>query len=141
MLISTRTSYSIRAMYELARHYGKNPTSITYISQRQQIPETYLEQLLFSLKGAGLVTGIRGINGGYILSKEPKDINLTDILKVTEGNTIVSKCLMTGDTCSVRGVCPAHNVLMEVQGEIFKHFSGISLQELIDRNTEDEEGV
>ncbi len=140
MLISTRTSYSIRALYELALNYGIGPVSISYMVEKQQIPETYLEQLLFLLKGADLVTGIRGINGGYILKREPEQISLADILKVTEGEQIISKCLMTGDTCSVREVCPAHDILIEMQDEFFKQMSKISLRDVVDRKKNTLEG-
>jgi len=134
MLLSTRTSYSIRALYELAKYYGKKPISISYISEKEQIPETYLEQLLFMLKGAGIVSGVRGINGGYVLSRSPEEINLTDILKVTEGDNIISKCLMTGDTCPAREFCPAHDLLIGIQDDFFKYLSTISLQDILENN-------
>lgn len=138
MLLSTRTSYSIRALYELAKYYGLKPISISYISDKEQIPETYLEQLLFMLKKADIVEGIRGINGGYILKRKPEEITITDILKVTEGDTIVSKCLTEGDTCSAREFCPAHELLTDIQDKFFEYLSTISLQDVLDNNVKKE---
>ena len=134
MLFSTRTGYSIRALYELARNYGSGPISISYMSEKQKIPETYLEQLLYILKGSDIVEGVRGVNGGYILTKAPKDVNLADILKLTEGKNNIMKCMQGEDKCLIRDVCPAHDILNDIQVSVYNVLAAISLQDIVDKN-------
>ena len=66
MKLSTKGRYGLRALIDLAQYSGETPVSITSISDRQNISERYLEQLMGMLKRSGLVKSIRGAGGGYI---------------------------------------------------------------------------
>ena len=68
---STRGEYGVRLMVELARHHGSGPVSLTEIADHEDLPRPYLEQLVVSLREAGLVASTRGARGGYELSREP----------------------------------------------------------------------
>lgn len=85
-LISTKGVYGLTAMYELSKHEGDTPVQIKEISSNANIPQNYLEQLLSKLRRAELVTSIRGAKGGYILSRDAKDISVKDILIALEGD-------------------------------------------------------
>ena len=65
MKLSTKGRYGLRAMIDLALYSEQEPVSIQSIALRQNMSERYLEQLMASLKKAGLVTSIRGAAGGY----------------------------------------------------------------------------
>ena len=78
MKLSTKGRYGVKAMVDLAIHYGDAPVSIKTISNRQSISEYYLEQLFSPLRKAKLITSIRGAQGGYVLGREPKDIKVSD---------------------------------------------------------------
>src|SRR5699024_1488898 len=80
MKLSTKGRYGLRAMIDLARYSEKEPVSLSSIAERQYLSEGYLEQLVAMLKKAGLVAGIRGAQGGYVLAKDPSDISVGDIL-------------------------------------------------------------
>lgn len=84
--ISTRGEYGLRAMLDLAQHYGQGPVPVKRIAERQQLSEHYLEQLMGGLRKAGLVTSVRGAQGGYLLAKAPETIVVGDILRVLEGS-------------------------------------------------------
>lgn len=84
MKLSTKGKYGIRAMVDLAIHYGDTPVSIKSIAQRQKISEYYLEQLFSPLRRAKLIKSVRGAQGGYVLNREPKDITIADIMNVLE---------------------------------------------------------
>jgi len=71
MKLGTRTRYGTRAMLELPLHYGNGPVSAGEIAARQQLSCKYLEQLLVSLKAAGLVRSVRGTQGGHVLARPP----------------------------------------------------------------------
>lgn len=104
MKISTRGRYGLKAMIDLASHYDiKECVSLKSIANRQGIPDNYLEQLMVVLKKAGLVTSVRGAQGGYILNKSPEEISVGDLLNVLEGSTNLVACL--DNTESVKARC------------------------------------
>ena len=79
MKISTRARYGTRALLDLAMNYGKGKVMVKDIARRQQVSPRYLEQLLFTLKLAGMVKSVRGTGGGFILAKSPQEIKIIDI--------------------------------------------------------------
>lgn len=94
MKISTRGRYGIKAMVDLAINSNdKKCVSLKSIANRQGIPENYLEQLMSVLKKAGVVTSVRGAQGGYILNKAPQDISVGDLLEILEGSLTLVDCL------------------------------------------------
>ena len=87
MRLSTRGRYGLKAMVDLAMAYGDGNVNIGALAAQQGISDAYLEQLVASLKKAGLVSSVRGAQGGYSLSREPSQINVGDILRALEGRT------------------------------------------------------
>ena len=85
MRISAKGEYAIKAMLDLAMHRGPALVPIQEIATRQAIPQRYLEQVLLSLKRAGLLTSKRGSTGGYHLSETPEEITVGAILRAVEG--------------------------------------------------------
>lgn len=86
MELSCKSEYALLALLELALHYHRSePVQIRQISAQQNIPDRYLEQLLAILRRAGLVRSQRGAKGGYLLSKEPQQISLFEVVSCLEG--------------------------------------------------------
>ena len=83
--ISTKGSYGLAAMYELALNYGRGHLQIRDIAEKANIPQNYLEQILSTLRKEGLIQSIRGAGGGYLLAKAPNTISVFDILVALEG--------------------------------------------------------
>jgi Rrf2 family protein len=84
--LSCKNEYALLALIELSVHYASGePLQIRQISAQQQIPERYLEQLLATLRRGGLVRSQRGAKGGYILAREPRKINLLEVMNCLEG--------------------------------------------------------
>lgn len=84
-LISTKGIYGVLALYELALHYNKHHIQIKYISDKHDIPQHFLEQLLLILKKSGIVKSYRGKNGGYSLAIRPDKIILLEVLTILDG--------------------------------------------------------
>ena len=93
MRISTRGRYGLRAMVELALHFGQGPIPLKNIAARQEISDHYLEQLMGSLRKAGLIKSVRGAQGGYELAKAPPQISTGEIIRVLEGPISPVECL------------------------------------------------
>ncbi len=86
MLVSTRSRYGLKIMYELALRYGGEPVFLKDIARTHRISEKYLSKLVIPLRGVGLVTSYRGAHGGYSLAREPRTITLREIVQTLEGD-------------------------------------------------------
>ena len=131
MKLSTKGRYGVKAMVELAIHYGDSPLSIRTISQRQGISEYYLEQLFSPLRKAKLINSIRGAQGGYILGREPKDIKVSDIMYVLEGPIEIADCIevTAGDNIDC---CATRLLWTKIKNSIDEVMEGITLQDIVD---------
>jgi Rrf2 family cysteine metabolism transcriptional repressor len=85
MRISSKGEYGLRALFDLAQHYGKGPIQSHEIHQRQGIDENYLNQILILLRKAGLIESVRGPQGGHRLARPPAQIDLLEVLVSLEG--------------------------------------------------------
>lgn len=85
MKISTKGKYGIKAMMDLALQQGGGSIPLKEISERQGVSEPYLEQIMAAFKKAGLVSSIRGVQGGYQLAMSPENISVATIITVLEG--------------------------------------------------------
>src|SRR3990170_5576339 len=106
MKVSTKGYYGIRALIELAHHYGEaRPTQSGEIAARQNIPESYLEQLLTTLRRAGFIRSVRGPQGGHALIREPRELRVSEVIVALEGSILPIDCLDEPGGCSKPGVC------------------------------------
>ena len=86
MKVSTRGDYGLRALIELAGHYGEGPLQSSQIALRRHVPEQYLDQLLTTLRKAGFIRSVRGPAGGHELSRPPEEICVRDVIATLEGS-------------------------------------------------------
>ncbi|HSQ50162.1 MAG TPA: Rrf2 family transcriptional regulator [Nitrospiraceae bacterium] len=85
MKVSLRATYGIMAAVDIAMHIGTAPVQAKSIARRQAIPARFLEQVLHGMKKAGLVSSLRGAQGGYVLSKKPSEVSVVEILEALDG--------------------------------------------------------
>ena len=85
MKLSTKGRYSVTALYELAQHYGQGIVPLKTIAMSQGLSENYLEQLMGTMRKAGLVTSPRGAQGGYELARAPEELTLCDLITAAGG--------------------------------------------------------
>lgn len=86
MRVSTKGDYGVRALIELAHHYGQGPLQSAEIAVRQSVPEPYLDQILTTLRRAGFIRSVRGPQGGHQLAKHPSTIRLCEVMQTLEGS-------------------------------------------------------
>lgn len=134
MKLSTKGRYGLRAMVELAVRYSEGQVTLANIAQKQQISESYLEQLLNVLKKAGLVNSARGHQGGYVLAMNPKEITVTMIMDVLEGSLAPVHCIADcpPTQCERFDICATKNVWKKVKDSIYEVINSITLKELAD---------
>jgi Rrf2 family protein len=131
--VSTRGEYGMRLMVDLARHWGEGSVSLHAVATREQLPEAYLEQLVASLRKAGLVQGKRGAGGGYTLARDPSDITAGAIVRALEGPIEPQICTAEGEAvvnCVLQPGCATHHVWMTLQSSIAKALDGMTLKDL-----------
>lgn len=83
---STRGQYALLVMTDLADQGDDKYVPLKLLSHRRNLSVKYLEQILIQLAKANLVTGMRGLNGGYKLTKPASEYTAGEILKVMEGD-------------------------------------------------------
>jgi len=131
MKISARARYGVRLMMVLARNYGKGPIYLKDIAKEEEISEKYLGQIIIPLRGAGLVLSSRGSHGGYMLAREPSEINLRQIVDILEGDCLV-RCIKDPSACSRVSTCASRDIWMLLGGKISETLGSVSLAELND---------
>ena len=133
MKLSTKGRYGLRAFIDLAEFSGEEPVSISSISERQEISERYLEQLMAKLKKAGLVRSIRGAGGGYVLAKKAEEISVGDVLRALEGSLEPVTCtaFSSEESCNVKDRCVAKYVWQKINESVTATVDGIMIDTLI----------
>ena len=135
MKLSTKGRYGLRAMIDLADYSEEMPQSIACIAARQSISDSYLEQLMAKLKKAGLITSIRGAQGGYVLAKPSKEISVGDILRALEDLSPVNCVGLKGEqACGGSDTCVTKNVWKRIDDSIQHAVDSIFLDELVEDN-------
>jgi len=132
--LTTKGRYAVTAMLDLAFHSQTRPVTLTDIATRQTISLSYLEQLFARLRRAGMVIGVRGPGGGYKLSREPKDVNIADIIAAVDEQIDSTKCNGKGD-CQNGKACLTHDLWLGLSEQIQTYLRGISLGELLERHS------
>ncbi|NLM34929.1 MAG: Rrf2 family transcriptional regulator [Clostridiales bacterium] len=131
MKLSTKGRYGVKAMVDLALNYGNEPISIKSIAERQGISEYYLEQLFAPLRKAGIINSIRGAQGGYILSRSPKEITVAEIIQVLEGPIEISDCI-EGVQCSNEDYCATRLLWEKIKKSIDSVLETTTLNDIVE---------
>lgn len=134
MKLSTKGRYGVKAMFDLAQHYGEGPIALKNIAERQFISEHYLEQLISALRKANLVKSVRGAQGGYILAREPENITIGDIIRVLEGPIAPSECVSEEEPeeCHRQEICVTRTVWKRIRDSIADVLDSITLADMIE---------
>ena len=143
MKLSTKGRYGLRALIDLALYSEKEAASIASISARQQISESYLEQLIAKLRKAGLVKSVRGAGGGYMLAKPASEISVGDILRALEGNLSPGNCPGLEDVgfCAGSDYCVTKYVWQKINESINRTVDEIKLDQLIQESKNMRDGA
>ena len=131
MRVSTKGRYGLRAMFELAQCFGERPVLMSTIAAKQDLTRKHLHALLTSLKSAGLVRSVRGPGGGFVLTRSPDQIRLSEILHALEGPLSLVHCVADRRSCDRANRCAARGVWQELSGAIEEVLDNITLADMI----------
>ncbi|HEY0455522.1 MAG TPA: Rrf2 family transcriptional regulator [Verrucomicrobiae bacterium] len=139
MKLSLRGEYALRALLVLGQNYSDQVVRIQTISEKQNIPKRFLEQILNDLKSAGVVQSKRGIAGGYRLAGTPDRIKLAVVIRHIEGALAPVPCVSENYyercTCPDESRCAIRSVMKEVREAIVKILENTSVADLCQRAT------
>jgi Rrf2 family cysteine metabolism transcriptional repressor len=116
---------------ELSINYSQGAIPLTAISQSQDLPVKYLEQLMQSLKSSGLVQSSRGAKGGYTLARQPREIHLGEVYTCLEGPVTTVDCVQHEDTCERTDFCLMRPVWTKMHEEIMRILDSVTLQDML----------
>jgi Rrf2 family protein len=137
MRLSLRGEYALRALLVLGLRYDEPQVRIQAISDQQNIPKRFLEQILNDLKSAGFVQSRRGVAGGYRLAKPPEDITLAAVVRHIEGAlapvSCVSEQFYEKCSCPDESRCAIRSAMKEVRDAIVRVADRITIAELCRR--------
>ena len=133
MKLTSKGRYAVMAMADLAKNHDPRPVSLNEISLRQGISILYLEQLFLKLKQNRLVHSRRGSHGGYVLSKTPDQIKLSNIISAVNEEVETIKCNKNSKKgCNGKSVkCITHSLWDELGEHINLFFKQKSLEDVL----------
>lgn len=137
MKISTKCRYGVRAVMEIAKNQTPEPTKRKDISCIQDIPNSYLENILIALKHNNIVVSVRGAGGGFMLKRPPHEITMLDIFEALQGNLSLIDCLDTPDTCDRSMDCIVRPIWVEMQNAQKNVLRKTTVQDLLDKSDHD----
>ena len=134
-MVSTKGRYALTVMVDLARNGGEGFVSLADIAEREKLSMKYLESIISILNKGGMLTSLRGKNGGYKLARKPDEYTIDEILILTEGTLAPVNCIMQeGVQCEKAATCSTLPLWAGLDKAIENYLSGITLEDIIKGN-------
>lgn len=133
MRLTTRGRYAVTALLDLALQPTEQTITLAEIAARQSISVAYLEQLFAKLKRHGLVSSVRGANGGYDLARNADEITVLEIIEAVNETVDATRCDHKGN-CQNGAMCLTHDLWQELSHHIADYLAKITLANLISRD-------
>ena len=137
-MLSKKTKYAIKALVILGKNADQPPMQISKIAEEETIPKKFLEQILLDLRNAGFLYSKKGAGGGYSLNKDPREILLVSIMRITDGPIAMVPCASLNfyhkcEECKSETTCGIRDVFVEVRDASLKILSETSIADIIAR--------
>ena len=130
MVITRATEYAIRTVIFLAQQPRGEIVLKKDICRTQEVTPAFLTKILQPLIKCGIVSSQRGVGGGFLLARDPKEISLLDLLEAEEGPLHLNVCLVDDSNCDRDPFCAAHRLWGEAQAEMIRVLKSRSIAEL-----------
>ena len=133
MRFTRKVELGLACILNIASKFPRGPINIATISKEEKISKDYVEQILNRLKRAGLIESIRGLKGGYILKRRPKDITIKDIITALEKRAFEIVCFSRNhkNICIHPRGCSIKPIWIELDKRINETLDGINLEDII----------
>lgn len=140
-MLSKKAKYALNALVKLTKHYEEGPLLISEIAESGNIPKKFLEAILLDLKNAGILASKKGRGGGYYLIKNPKDVNMADVIRLFDGALALLPCVTYKyyercEECRDEETCGIRRVVKEVRDETVNILKNNSLADIVARENQ-----
>jgi Rrf2 family protein len=136
MNISKSTGYAVHALAYMVFRNSGTPVQISEISKFQNVSRTYLAKIFQQLAAADLVSGQRGVSGGYVLVRQPESVTLFDIVEAIEGPVEKDHCCLGILGCPVKPRCVVLEVFSHVNKNLMENLKSITLRDITSKMNE-----
>jgi len=132
--LSQKCQYAVRAVLELAKQYGQGPVAISQIAANQAIPQRFLENILNELRPTGLIESRRGIQGGYLLARDPATISVGEIIRLVEGPLDPVKCMGEKNSlsCPLKDKCSLIQLWSRAKAAVEEVYDNANFRDLVE---------
>jgi Rrf2 family protein len=131
MKVSTRTRYGLRLLVYLASREDDSLIQVKEIAKNEKISVKYLEQIIRSLKKAGMLSVERGAKGGYTIGRDPADITMKDVFDALEDGTYLIDCLENDNVCERRESCSTFDFWNNFNNVINDYLRSVTVADLV----------
>ncbi|MFM7023754.1 MAG: RrF2 family transcriptional regulator [Flavobacteriales bacterium] len=138
-MLTKKSKYAIKALVALARHYKEEgPLRIAEIAENEKIPGKFLEAILLELRKHGILGSKKGVNGGYYLMKDPKEVMLSNVIRITDGPIALIPCVSINfyekcEECKDEVTCGLREVALKVRDASLSVLSNTSIGDIMER--------
>jgi len=129
-VLTKNTDYAIRALLVLAAERGGYVSAKT-IAARQDIPYQFLRRLLQEMIRHGLIVSKEGVQGGFMMEKDPGEISVTDLIEIFQGKVQVSECMFRKQICGNRARCVLRHEIMRIEQVVQSEFEKVTIGKLL----------
>lgn len=129
-LITRDTDYALRAVCFIAKKKNKK-VCVSELVKELKIPRPFLRKILQVLNKENILISYKGMGGGFILAKQPKDIYLTDLMKIFQGQLNLNECILRKMKCPNMRVCPLRKKIKNIEKYVIQELSEINLASFV----------
>lgn len=131
MKLTAKASYAVRALTGLAQVKSQDWVKSKDLAEEVDVSSDFLAQIVLDLKNAGLIRAQRGVGGGIKLAKDPKEINLKEIIEAVEGKIALKECFENEKACAHYASCPFVQTLKEGQNQMLTVYEKKTLAQIV----------
>jgi len=131
-LITRDTDYALRAICFIAK-YKKTKISVSMLVKELDIPQPFLRKILQILSKNKILKSSKGTKGGFILARDPKDIRLTDIMRIFQGDLSLNECFLRKIVCPHTSICPLRKRIIRIENYVSKELNSVTISSLLNQ--------
>jgi Rrf2 family cysteine metabolism transcriptional repressor len=136
MKLSAKERTSLRAMVEFARRYGEGPVPLSEVARAEELPLPYLEHVVAALRRAGLLQSVRGAHGGYLLTREPTQVRISEVFRAVEGSALTLDCMGRNATpCDREPICATRSFWQILAWRLRETLDSTSLADILPKDS------
>jgi len=130
-LITRDTDYALRAVCFIAKYEGKI-IPVSKLAGELNVPQPFLRKILQVLSKKNVLKSVKGQGGGFLLNRRPKDIFLTDIMRIFQGKLNLNECSLKKLLCPEQKICPLRKKISKIEQYVLRELKAISIASLLE---------